>query len=148
MERRTRYNRRTSERIKSVIENALLNRFRVRIWYGDAKTGKAWNEEHDVVGRIGRSTGRQPVPILLCTSRSAGGGAILDCCIIRIDHIANHYSLYRHKKFDAGIWTVEPSDLPEYAKNAVCNGGVHARFKNVGQAKRYCQFMTGERYNK
>lgn len=35
------------------------NRKRVRLWYGDRKTGKIWLEEHDIMGRIGRTTGLQ-----------------------------------------------------------------------------------------
>ncbi len=148
MERITHYHKETPERIKQTTDTALLKRFRVRVWYGDTKTGKAWNEENDVTGYIRRSTGALPIPLLVHNSRCSGGSVLLEHRIIRIDDISTRITVYVHKKFDAGLWTVEKNDMNGYAEIALCNGKIHARFKKLGQAKRYCQFMIGERYNK
>lgn len=57
---------------------------RLRLTYGDPETGRLWGDADE--GRLGRSMGPIRVPILLNNSRSSGGGAILDHCIVRVDH--------------------------------------------------------------
>lgn len=44
----------------------------VRIWLGDTQTGRAWAEENDVIGTIGRSTGTMEVPLLVEAGELAG----------------------------------------------------------------------------
>lgn len=43
-----------------------------------------WNEQFDVTGYVGRSTGPIKVPLLIHNRRSLGGPAILDHCIIGV----------------------------------------------------------------
>ena len=50
---------------------------RIRLFYGDPETGLDWNEEHDVIGFLGRSIGPIKVPLLLKSWRSDGGPALL-----------------------------------------------------------------------
>lgn len=114
----------------------------VRLFYGDTETGKAWAEENDVTGRIGRSLGTCKVPLLVKRGDS-GGGAILDRCIVAV--LCNNAFIYKVPGFDPGVWTVGPTDMQGFAEVAYQNGAVHARFKKPGQAERYCQFMRGER---
>lgn len=57
---------------------------RVILDYGNRLTGESWNEEFDITGRIGRSTGSIPIPILVHNRNSTGGGALLDGSIISI----------------------------------------------------------------
>lgn len=85
----THFHESTPEVVREWLEVARLSyraglNYRIRLVYGDVATGKSWGEEHDVEGYVGRSTGDQPIPILLHNSRSSGGGAILDHCIVRI----------------------------------------------------------------
>lgn len=68
--------------IKEILK-AYNGKYRIRIWYGDEK--KSWNEENDIIGNIGRSTGEIKIPLLIKSSRSYGGIGILDSCIVRID---------------------------------------------------------------
>lgn len=68
--------------IKEILK-AYNGKYRIRIWYGDEK--KSWNEESDIIGNIGRSTGEIKIPLLIKSSRSYGGFRILDSCIVRID---------------------------------------------------------------
>lgn len=63
--------------VEAVLETCRQNRTRIRIDYGDVKTGRSWNETHDVTGYVGRSTGTNPIPLLVYNSRSLGGGAIM-----------------------------------------------------------------------
>lgn len=148
MDKQICYDKGTLETVKMILEKYMHNGKRIRIWYGDTDTGRAWEEEHDVTGHVARSTGRKPIAILVHNARAYGGPAILTACIIRIDDISTHSTLYRHKGFNAGSWEVTVSDMPGYAENAVCNGSIHARFRKVGQAQRYIDFMLGNRYNK
>jgi len=140
------YHKDTPEKIINILESSRSWGERIRLFYGDTKTGKCWNEENDVVGTIGRSTGQIKVPLLIAKTTSTGGGAILDHCIIKI--INNGSILYQHPNFDNGIWSISKSDLPEYKENALCNGKIYARFKKEGQAQRYVDFMTGKRFSK
>ena len=141
----------TSLKVRALLESLLANRARVRIWLGDAVTGRAWTEEHDVMGRIGRSTGQIKVPLLVAAN-ARGGPAILDHCIVRIDLTDRRGlrgaspTLYQHPSFHTGDWSVQQSDIPEYAETVLHNGTVHARFKKEGRGQRYVNFMTGTAY--
>jgi hypothetical protein len=144
----TQFHETTGKQVQNILEQARESRSRLRIWYGDVKTGQAWDEEHDVVCYIGRSTGEKPIPLSIYNERSLGGGGILDHCIIRIDRIKDRRTLYIHPNFNAGSWTIEKSDLPGYTENALKDGEIIARLKKNGQAQRYIDFMTGKRYSK
>lgn len=94
------YHPETPERVVFLLENNRIQgrARRLRLVYGDTKTGKSWEEQFDVAGYVGRSTGPRPIPILVNNSRSMGGGGILDHCIIGIRY-ANRKDggwLYRH----------------------------------------------------
>ena len=143
----TQFHSETPDAVKTVLENAMATRDRLRIWYGDTTTGQAWDEEQDVVCYIGRSTGEKPIPLSISNARSTGGGAILDHCIVRIDRIRDRKTLYSHPSFNAGQWTTAGSDMPGYAENAIKSGAIVARFKRTGQAQRYIDFMQGKRYS-
>jgi len=71
---------------------------RLRIFYGDTETGRCWMDENDTIGYIGRSTGEIKIPLLIKNTRSHGGGAILDHCIIKIT--SNGHTIYEHPKFN------------------------------------------------
>ena len=58
-----------------------------------------WGDDCDVKGRIGRSGGSIKIPILLYNSRSLGGGAILDHCIVKITETNGGMVLYQHQKY-------------------------------------------------
>lgn len=122
---------------------------RIRLWYGDTDTGEAWPEEHDVIGYVGRSTGREPVFILVHNSRSTGGPAILTSSVVRIDLTSDGHTLYQHPHFTPGKWTYhcDASEEPFYW-NVYHNGELHVRFEKAVDARHYVRFMKGERYKK
>lgn len=74
---------------------------RVRIFYGDKKTGKDWFERWDTIGYIGRSCGQVSVPLIIANKRSLCGPAILDDCIVKIT--INKQVVYQHPKYHAPI---------------------------------------------
>jgi hypothetical protein len=80
------------------LERAREQNARVRIVLGDAATGRAWLEEHDLIGRIGRSCGPMRVPLLLEEGES-GGPALLDHCIVKLIDLDRHKTLYCHGSF-------------------------------------------------
>jgi hypothetical protein len=82
----TYYNKDTPDHIVITCEYLRRNNMRVRLYYGDLKTGLEWGDTHCIFGTISRSSGRIQIPILIHNGRSTGGGSILTECIIRIRH--------------------------------------------------------------
>lgn len=83
----TAYHIDTPDHLVQILERLREQKTRIKLDYGDTKTGKSWNEEYDITGRLGRSYGGKfNVPLLIHNARSWGGGAILDHCIIAISH--------------------------------------------------------------
>lgn len=95
----TAYHIDTCSDVVRTIENARLSHRRIRVYYGDVKTGRDWGEIHDVRSYVSRSCGSKvKIPILLYNSRSRGGSAILDQCIIRIDSTRGR-NIYMHPSY-------------------------------------------------
>ena len=80
----TAYHAETSPELVNVLENARKWRTRVRLILGDPKTGEKWGDVE--TGYIGRSGGRIKVPLVICNANSLGGGALLDHCIVAVEH--------------------------------------------------------------
>lgn len=91
----TYYHIETPNEIIKILENARINKIRIRLHYGDVKTGKDWNEKYNVTGTLGRSMGPVKMPILLYNKRSISGPAILDHCIVRIVTAEGKQKLYQ-----------------------------------------------------
>jgi hypothetical protein len=92
----TAYHQDTPDALVAILERLRENKTRVRIYLGDSKTGQDWEEQFDVFGTIGRSTGRIKIPLMVANSRSMGGGGLLDDCIVKIE--------YANKKQGGVIW--------------------------------------------
>lgn len=144
------FNNETSDGVKQCIEYCYNSKLRVRIWYGDTDTGVSWLDEYDTMGTIGRSTGRQKIPLLIKNSRSSGGGGILCHCIIRIDVISSKRTIYEHPLFYVPLLTVATNNdndtKNKYPLIVSKNNELQARFKSEKQAKNYIDFMLGNRY--
>ena len=145
------FNNETSDKVKECLEHCYNSKLRIRIWYGDTATGVSWLEEYDVTGTIGRSTGKQKIPLLIKNSRSSGGGGILCHCIIRIDIISSRRTIYEHPLFYVPTLGVYPN-LDEDTKTkypfiVLKYGTIQARFKSEKQATNYIDFMLGDRYS-
>lgn len=150
----THYSTNTPIEIVEALEYARRAGLRVRLWHGYTeaypgegdKIGQAWPEEHEVCGRINRTTSRHS-PILVYNARSTGGSLISTDSIIGIKTSTRW--LYRHADFNAGDWQAyEDNSMEGYGASASHNRGVHARFKTIKQAQIYCDFMTGKRFNR
>jgi hypothetical protein len=142
----TSYKSNTPDKLIKQLENARVNGYRVRLFYGDTETGKSWMDEYDVTGTVGRSTGSIKRPLLINNIRSMGGMGILDHCIVRL--MVNQCEVYRHPKYHMPKLTVDKSDTCGYEAAVLADGEVHARFKTTQQAMNWIDFMQGKRFRK
>lgn len=140
------YHENTNQLVINALEHCRLYQLRIRLFYGDAKTGVAWAEEHDTIGRVGRSTGSQKIPLLIASKHSIGGGAIFDCCIVAIK--CEGEFLYKHPNFSTGECSVTRGAGPHSGWLVLHNNAAHADFKTEKQALRYAAFMRGDRNSK
>lgn len=92
----TYYDARTREDLIALLEKVRQNHQRIRLFYGDAATGKAWDDGFPERGTLGRSMGPTKVPLLIKTVRSWGGEAILDHCIVRVEESCGGKVLWKH----------------------------------------------------
>lgn len=134
------FDEKTSLKLQTLITHLYCSGERVRVWYGDIKTGKAWPEENDVIGFIGMSTGVKPIPLLINNSRSLGGGGLLYGSILRIDRIEGKRTIYQHDSFEHGI-TVQCCQVLVF-------GVIHANCATEQKAQRLADFLSGKRYSK
>jgi hypothetical protein len=126
------------------LEDCRKNRRKVRLMLGNTVTGQCWLEEHDVIGRIGRSIGTLKVPLLI-EHGADGGAAILTDCLLRIIDWDSGRDLYRHPVFHIPELSIqraaEPGKLPWQVLH---DGTVVACFADIGKAGAYLAFMCGE----
>lgn len=100
----TTYHDETPKEIVYILEDARMSKvdgygYRLRFHWGDVKTGRDWGDTYHVEGYVGRSTGTSKIPLLIWNSRSLGGGAILDDCIVKIVTARGKRVLYQHSKY-------------------------------------------------
>lgn len=142
--RQTYFDPGTDPKAARALETCRRDGRKVRLMLGDTATGRSWLDEHDVVGRIGRSTGSLKVPLLI-EPGADGGVAILTDCLLRIVDWGSHQDLYRHPAFrtpDLAIRRAEAKD--ELPWQVLHDGTVAAGFSDVGKAGAYLAFMCGE----
>ena len=108
---------------------------RVRIFLGDTKTGKDWFESYDTIGYIGRSCGTVKIPLLIHNTRSMGGSAILEHCIVKIT--VDKKTVYQHPNYHCPI-EKRGNELYDTEKN-VCI------YRNPDGVDNMLQFFLGQR---
>ena len=130
------YHEETSKEVIHALEFARKNRIRVKLYYGDVKTGRDWCEENDTIGYIGLSRGTDArYPILVYNNRSYGGGAILDHCILKIRETKGGRVIYQAQNYNAPEVQIQHSDLAGYAYNTIVNGNLYGRHKTLKSAE-------------
>ena len=140
------FSERTPKAVVQILEQYRKNRKSLRLFYGDLVTGTSWLDEHDMIGRIGRSMGPMRVPLLITSPSDDGGGAILTASIIRLMDVSSGEVLWQHEKFNVPPLLIkevtDPGLLKEGLQFEVSNG---ARFYTARQADDYVKFLRGER---
>ena len=135
----------TNSGIVVLLNSLTESKQRVRLVYGNTTTGKDWLQEYDVIGSIGKSTGTNQIPLLISNSRSTGGGAILEDCILKIVDVKSKKVLYQHDKYLAPKFDIVPSIV---GYSVAVDGNVQANFKTIKQAQNYMDFMLCKRMSK
>ncbi|WP_068635380.1 hypothetical protein [Thauera butanivorans] len=125
-----------------VLESCRTHERKVRLILGDTRTGEPWLEEHDVVGRIGRSTGSLKVPLLI-EAGECGGTAILCACLLAIIDWGSGDFLYRQAAYREADLSIRPSDDAERPWEVLRRDEVVASFGDIGKAGAYLAFMRG-----
>lgn len=143
----TTYHDQTPLEVAKVLEQVKASKTRIRIWYG--KDGISWNEENDIMGYIGRSTGTYKIPLMINNRRSMGGGGLLDHCIVKIQDIKSKRVLYQHPNFSQAVFTFTGCEV-HFQGDAQGKPWpqLYARCKSIDAASRLSQFMNGERFSK
>lgn len=138
--------------VQRVLEKCRKEGTRIRLFYGDTKTGRSWMDEHDMMGRIGRSGGTMKIPLLLSEGENGGGG-ILDNCVIRIIDIETKKDLFCHKLFHVPKMEIRSSGEENthagypfgiWAETTPGTFTNQANFSTQGKAAAYLAFMTGD----
>lgn len=139
----THFHPETPEAVKAALLKAYRSPVggRVRLVLGDVKTGKPWNEEHDIMGYICASMGPQKVPLLRYSRRSFGGPAILDHCILAIICIKTGRWTYKADNFT-------PSDIKASGLTVTIDGEQFANCSTIAEAQTLASFMRLERHKK
>ena len=130
-------------KIEQVLESLYQSRKRIRLWFGDVESGRAWDEEYDVIGRVGKS-GKNHF-ILLHNSRSTGGFSILKDCIVKIRTIERNRKVvvYEHPTFNKPLFKVVGNTVES-------NCGLHDEYVLYGRCRdeqsaiRLANFMNGK----
>ncbi|TFI48750.1 hypothetical protein E4O93_06145 [Diaphorobacter sp. DS2] len=132
----------TDAKAAKVLESCRTHERKVRLILGDTRTGEPWLEEHDVVGRISRSTGSLKVPLLI-EAGECGGTAILCACLLAIIDWRSGDFLYRHAAYREADLSIQPSGNADRPWDVLRRSEVVASFGDIGQAGAYLAFMRG-----
>lgn len=143
LSRKTYFDPATDPKAARILERCRENGAKVRLIQGDTETGRTWLDEHDVVGRIGRSMGTLKVPLLV-EPDADGGTAILTACLLAIVDWKSGEFLFRHARYRVPDLLIRPSDDAERPWDVLHDEQVVARFWDIGKAGAYVAFMRGE----
>jgi len=124
----------TPDAVIRVLLSNMKSRQRVRLFYGDPKTGRDYGEEFDIMGYIGKSAGQVKIPLLINNSRSIGGFPMITGIIVRIT--VDKWDVYRHPKYHCDV-TVKGNEV-------YLNGKLHAVCKTNEKAKKLAAFFRGD----
>ena len=138
----TSYSTETPANVIHILEWARAQKERIRVFYGDRTTGRDWMEVFDTIGYIGRSGGQVKRPFLIKTSRSTGGGVVLDDCIVKITYSGR--VLYQHASYYLPKLKVKSMANGKY--QLIAEGSTAAELANVPYhaAMNELEFLKGK----
>lgn len=137
----------TADAVQLILEKYRRNRGLVRLFLGDASTGRDWMEESDVVGYVGRSTGVMKIPLLMLPGESCGLG-ILTACVLRIMDVMGNKEIWRSPVYQVPNLSIEPELDPAmtkqgYAYSVFRDDELQARFRTYNEATDHVLFSDG-----
>ena len=134
------FERGTKESVINILLDAIKNKYRIRIFFGNAESGTDWCETFDNMGTIGTSCGMTKFPLLIHSIRSMGGDAIPTGAIVKITR--NKKVIYQHPTYNCNI-KIEGDYI-------VDNNGKNVSYfcsKDENKRKRFFEFLKGTRNN-
>ncbi|MCK9513679.1 MAG: hypothetical protein M0R28_20980 [Pigmentiphaga sp.] len=132
----------TPEAVQRILSDAVgIRSQRFRIHYGDAETGRDWLEEWNVEGYIGRSTGREQIPLLVYNRRSMGGPGILSANVVKIRTARGGVVLWQHPKYHLPRIQLRCDLSARLAWEVLTDGSVHAAFHTEADRTRWLRKM-------
>lgn len=112
--------------LAEVYEKRRIKSLRLRIWYGNVQTGRAWNDTFNVKGYIARTAARYPQPLLVQFKSSIEGEVLSTSKIVRIDIVESGETVYAHENFHivafSALANVKESDLGQKLLEVVRQG--------------------------
>lgn len=87
----------TPNKVIQILDNAMNKHERIRVFYGNNKTGLDWCEFFDTIGYIRRSYGNVKIPLLIKNSCSIGGISVLDGSIVKV--AIDKVVVYQHPNY-------------------------------------------------
>ena len=138
----TSYHKDTSIEVIKVLELISRDNLRVKLHYGDTKTGVDWNDEYDVTGYIGRSTGSIKIPLLIHNKSSISGGGILDHCLIKIKLSKGGKVLYKSSNYQERTIEIVEGDMEDRPFNTTIDGKLYGRHTSKKSAERVKALLT------
>ena len=137
----------TPDRVIQILDNAMKNHERIRVFYGDADTGCDWMEIYDTIGYVSRSCGSVKIPLLIKNSRSIGSTGILDGSIVKIT--IDKVVVYQQSNYRLPNMEIrEASDSLKaigYNYSTFADGKNDLNCKTMKQAENHVAFLKGER---
>ena len=136
----TYYSSETPDEVIEILERARKEKTRLKLYYGDKETGRDYLEEHDTIGKIGRSTGTIKIPLILSMYNSTGGPALFDNGIVKIVTSPRREILWCHPRYHQPSITmrkiIDTSLSNNYSHELIVNGEVWSRHENERSAMR------------
>lgn len=128
------FDAKTPDRVVNVLLRYMGTKERIRVFYGDPKTGRDYGEEYNVMGYVGNSAGPVKIPLLVNNTRSYGGPGLLEASIVRIT--VDKRDVYRHPKYKC--------DVSVKGNEVYLNGKLQAVCKNHTKAEKLAAFYRGD----
>ena len=138
----TSYHKDTSIEVIKVLKLISRDNLRVKLHYGNTKTGVDWYDEYDVTGYIGRSNGSIKIPLLIHNKTSIGGSAILDHCIIKIKLSKGGRVLYKSSNYQERSIKIIKGDMEDSPFNTTIDGKLYGRHTSKKSAERVKALLT------
>lgn len=139
------YDPRTPHAARHALESARATRRKIRLHYGDPKTGLDRLAVQDVVGFVGTASWQLPHPILLAERHMHLGPRICELEVVRVVDVDGMVATYQHNSYrlpEFGTVSVGSSEAPEKVL-LVADGQPAVECANLAQATRWIKFFRG-----